>query len=350
MSVRAFRLRNLMLLVAIFASLVAAGCWDSRRNMQHVLDDGYSTIVEITGAQLQRLAPFAFDGWRPRFVEQRLSVNVKWTGKDGKSHQFNKVPVTEQFASTIVDGDQVKLAIVPAKVLDDEQAVPVINADAAARFASLQEWILASAYLAGAAWIGFAVFTVWLARARSTAVASTSPSAVLMAFPPGLTLLGVTALLVGAILVFHAWSLEGEGSVGATEGIETTAEITSATALGGAGGGADTHVVQLSWKDTRGGVHHFGPVHVSDKFWNKITRNGELTVHDARIRYIGEGIDARPALVDDTPEMSWKVEFAQAGGIVLMVIGAASLFSALRYARRRHKGSSVKKTRQTLKK
>jgi hypothetical protein len=341
LSTRAVRLRNLMLLVAIFASLVAAGCWDSRRNMQHVLDEGYSTIVEITGAQLQRLAPFALDGWRPRFVEQRLSVDLKWTGKDGKPHQFKKVPVTEQFASTIVEGDQVKLAIVPAKVLDDEQAVPVIDADAAARFASLQEWILSSAYIAGAAWIGFAAFTVWLARARSAAAVSASPGAVIMAFPPRRTLFGVAALLVGAILAFRAWSLEGEGSGGGAGGIETTAEITSTTALGGASG-AGAHVIQLSWKDARGGVHHFGPVHVSDKFWNKITRNGELTVHEARIRYAGQGIDARPSLVDDTPETTWKVEFALMSGISLLVIGAASLVSALRHARRQQKGSPVK--------
>ena len=116
MSMRAARVRNLLLLIAIFATIVAAGCWDDRRTLQRVLDDGYSTVVEITGAQNQRLAPFAFDGWRPRFVEQGLSVNLKWNGKDGKPHTFEKVPVTDDFAHTIIEGDQVRLAPVDASV------------------------------------------------------------------------------------------------------------------------------------------------------------------------------------------------------------------------------------------
>jgi len=329
-----------MLLIAIFATLVTAGCWDNRRTLQRVLDEGYPTIVEITGAQFQRAAPFALDGWRPRFVEQSLSVNVKWNSKDGKPHEFQKVPVTEQFAATLVDGQQVKLAILPAKVLDDEQAVPVINADAVARFASLQEWIRGSAIVAGLAWVVFGAITLLLARAgRPGRGVPMLPSAFVAAFPPRRTLFGLAALLVGGIVTYHSWSVEDALSSQASDGVETTAEITSAM---GSGGNASPHAVQLSWKDAVGGVHHYGPVRVSDAYWNKITRDGVLAVHEARIRYVGQGIDSRPTLVDDKPAVTWRVSLGFAMGVLLGLVGVGCLVSALRIVRKRSDEHSVK--------
>lgn len=326
MSLRAVRVRNLLLLVAVFATVVVAGCWDNRRNMQRVLDEGYPTLVEITGAQEQRLAPFAFDGWRPRFVEQGLSVDLKWDGRDGKPHTFRKVPVTEGFARTIVAGEQVKLAILPAKVLEDPNAVPVINADAVARLGSLQEWARNSAFVAVAAWLGFGVSAFWIARGR-TAVSGQAA----VAFPIRRTLFGLVALLLGAVLTFRAWSVE-DATSGAAGGIETTAEITSASTMAVAGGGT-AHVLRLSWKDAHGGVHHFGPVPVSADYWSKITRNGELTVHQTRIRYQEEGAGARPVLIDDPPEPSWQLKIALGVGLALMAVGAGCLFSAARHVR-----------------
>lgn len=348
MSLRAVRVRNLLLLMAVFATVVVAGCWDSRRNMQRVLDEGYPAIVEITGAHYQRFAPFAFDGWRPRFVEQGLSVDLKWEGRDGKPHTFRKVPVTEGFARTIVSGEQVKLAIVPAKVMDDPHAVPVINADAVARFAALQEWLRDATLVAVAAWFGFGILGFWMARARGVvagagraAVAGQAP----LSFPLRRVLFGLVALLLGAVLTFRAWSVEDAAS-GAADGIETTAEITSASTVPAEKGGM-THVVQLSWKDPQGGVHHMGPVPVSDSFWAKITRNGELVTHHTRIRYHGQATAARPTLVDDQQTRPWQVEIALGVGVVLMAVGAGSLLSAANYLRPRR---SIKKAKLTPKK
>jgi hypothetical protein len=97
-----------LLLVAILATLVVLACWDNQRQMQRVLDEGYETAAQITGAQFQRGMPLALDRWRPRFVEQDLSVDLKWQGKDGTSREHKKVPVTESLAHTIVSGDQVR--------------------------------------------------------------------------------------------------------------------------------------------------------------------------------------------------------------------------------------------------
>ena len=109
--------RNLLLLIALLSTLVVLGCWDNRREMQRVLDQGYATTAQLTGAQQQRTMPFAVDGWRPRLVEQDLSVDLSWQGKDGKPHEHKKVPVSEAFASTIVSGDQVRLVTLPVRVV-----------------------------------------------------------------------------------------------------------------------------------------------------------------------------------------------------------------------------------------
>ncbi len=328
MSLRAARVRNLLLLIAVFATVVAAGCWDSRRNMQRVLSDGYPVLVEITGAQYQRFTPFALDGWRPSFIEQDLSVDVKWDGRDGKPHVFKKVPVTEAFARTIVNGEQVRLAILPAKVMDDPQAVPIINADAGARLASLQEWINVSVLVAVIGWLGFGLSGLWIARARLAGTGTASQPAV--PFPLRRTLFGFVSIVLGVALTFRAWSVQEESS-GITDGVETNVEITSATTMPIAG--KQTHVVRLSWTDDRGSVHHVGPIPVSDRFWDKITRDGELVVHQTRIRY-GEEPQARPVLVDDPPERPWQIDLALGVGIALMAVGAGSLFSAAYAARR----------------
>src|SRR5437762_4960356 len=120
--------RKLLLLIALLATLVVLGCWDNRRQMQRVLDEGYATTAQVTGAQYQRKLPIAVDGWRPRLVEQEISVDLGWQGKDGKAHAHAKVPVSENLARTIVTGDQVRLVTLQAKVIDDD-TVPVCPDD-----------------------------------------------------------------------------------------------------------------------------------------------------------------------------------------------------------------------------
>src|SRR5471032_697268 len=174
MSTRGMRLRNLLVLIAIFASLVALGCWDNRLQMARVIDQGYAVNAQIVGAQFQRAMPFAVDGWRPRFIEQALSVDLQWQGQDGKVHLHHKVPVSERFQRSIVDGEQVKLISVPVKALDDDTSVPVLTLDAAARLESLKAWLGTSGYMALAGWLVAAAMTLWQRRARRTPALATS--------------------------------------------------------------------------------------------------------------------------------------------------------------------------------
>jgi hypothetical protein len=318
--------RKVLLLIALLATLVVLGCWDNRQGIQRVLDQGYATTAQVTGAQYQRKIPIAADGWRPRFVEQEISVDLRWQGKDGKPREHHKVPISENLARGIVNGDQVRLVTLPVKVLDDDSAVPVVTSDASARLASLQSWLAAAGYTALAAWAGFAALTLLQGRGGGT---STRP---VMAIPPRRTLVGLGALVVGGFLAFSAWSDGRSIDVIALGGDEVTADIVNAAAVPAKDGGKPTHTVRLAWKDGAA-VHHFGPAPVSEAFWNKITQNGELAVRQTLIRYRRDDPQPRPLIVDDAPEQQWWTRTAMFAGLALLVLGSALLFSGLRSLR-----------------
>jgi hypothetical protein len=314
--------RNFLLLVALLATLVLLGSLDNRRQMQRMLDDGYPTTAQITGAQFQRTAPFAVDGWRPRLVEQSLSVDLSWQGKDGKPRTFQKVPVSDSFEHSIVNGEQVRLIPVPVKVLDDSLTVPVITSDASARLESLQGWLTASGYSALAAWAGFAALALLGSRGRRSYTAAPARP-----LPPRRTFFGLGMLAVGGFLAFNAWSATSAASAISMGGEQITADILDARQINGG------PTVRLGWKDDSG-VHHYGPMKVSEAFWNKITQNGQLTVHQTAIRYRAEEQPiARPVIVDDTPATPWSAKVAMGAGVLLMMFGAAFLVSGLRAKR-----------------
>ena len=317
------RLRNLLALIAAFASLVALGCWDNRQQMARVIDQGYAVNAQIVGAQFQRSMPFAIDGWRPRFVEQAVSVDLQWQGQDGKTHTHHKVPVSERFQNSIVDGAQVKLITVSVKVLDDDTAVPVLTLDAAARLESLKAWLAASGYGALVAWLVAAVMTLW--HRRTPAPVTSVPAAVRkpVEIPGQRLLIGMVAFAVGAFLTYNA--AEVSQPADDVKSVEVTAQITAVT--------GPPYTAQLGWRDGQGGVHHFGPLPISEEFWSKITRDGKLTVHETKARVHLDDTMARPEIVDDAPGVRWQTRAVLAGGIVLLLIGAGCLLSAARKMR-----------------
>ena len=318
------RLRNLLVLIAIFASLVALGCLDNRLQMARVIDLGYAVNAQITGAQFQRSMPFAVDGWRPRFIEQALSVDLQWQGQDGKVHLHHKVPVSERFERSIVDGEQVKLISVPVKALDDDTSVPVLTLDAAERLESLNAWLATSGYIALAGWLVAAAMTLW--QRRAPAATTSVPAAVRKpAEIPGQRLLiGMIAFVVGAFLTYNAVAISQPSDDG-VKGAELMAEVTSVA--------GPPYTVQLGWRDGQGGVHHFGPLPISEAFWSKITRDGKLVVHETKARVPLDDTMARPQLLDDEPGARWQTRAVLAGGIVFLLIGAGCLLSAARKMR-----------------
>lgn len=308
--------RNFLLLIALLATLVVVGSWDNRRQMERVLDEGYATTAQITGAQSMPVA--ALNGWRPRFIEQSLAVDLEWKDKNDQRHTFRNVPVSASLERSIVNGNQVRLLPVPVKVLDDGSAVPVITSDASARLASLQSWMAASGYAALAAWAGFAALSLLGGRGRR--VVTAIPPRPL---PPRRTFYGLGLLVVGGFLAFSAWSSGRSIDSVAMGGEQITADILQAAEIKGG------HAVRLGWSDSTG-VHHYGPIPISEAFWNKITQNGQLTVHQTAVRYRGDDPAARPVIVGDAPETHWSVRVAIGAGLLLIICGAGLFVSGLR--------------------
>ena len=312
--------RNFLLLIALLATLVVLGSWDNRQQMQRVLDEGYPTMAQITGAQSMPVVAFT-NGWRPRLVEQSLAVDLEWKGKDGQTRTFRNVPISASFERSVVNGTQVRLLPVPAKVLDDRSAVPVITSDASARLASLQSWLAASGYAALAAWAGFAALSLLGGRGRRT-ITAIPPKPL----PPRRTFYGLGLLVVGGFLAFSAWSSGRSADSLAVGGEQLTADILQAIET------KDGHAVRIGWSDGTG-VHHYGPIPISAAFWNRIAQNGQLTVHQTAIRYRADDPAARPLIVDDAPETQWSVRIAMGAGLLLIMFGAALFASGLRARR-----------------
>ena len=322
------RLRNLLVIAAVLASLVALGCWDNRLGIARVLEQGYDTNAQILGAQFQRSAPFAVDGWRPRFVEQALSVDLQWQGRDGKTHVFRKVPVSGQFQRSIVNGEQVRLIGVPVKVLDDESAVPVLTIDAALRLESLNEWLATSGYFALVGWIAIAALTAmrWRrARAPQPVRRKVGERLPPSEFPIQRLMIGLVAFGVGAFLIYSAQAVSQPDKDGVMA-TETMAEITSVS-------GAPPYPVHLGWKDAQGGVHHYGPLPISEEYREKITKDGKLVVQETKVRFHADDAMARPTILDDAPGVRWQTRAVLAGGIALMLLGASCLLWAARVMR-----------------
>lgn len=315
---------RLLLLIAILASLAVLGTWDNQRQVQRVLAEGYEALAEVTGARYQRGLPLTVDGWRPRLVEQEISVNLKWQGRDGSPREATNVPITETLARGIVSGDQVRLVTLPIKALDDGTP-PVIRSDASARLASLQSWLTIAGYIALASWAGFAGLTVWLRRNAASKLGTVE-------MPLRRTILGIVMLFGGGFMAFYAWSDGRAYQAMLSRGVEAEAEIIDVGSR--SKDGHTSYTVRLSWKGPQGTVHHYGPTAISEDYWKKITRNGELVQRQTTIRYLPDESVARPMIVDDAPAQSWQSQFGTGAGIVFMLLGAALLFSAMRHMRR----------------
>ncbi|MBS0541895.1 MAG: hypothetical protein JSR47_24235, partial [Proteobacteria bacterium] len=258
--------------------------------------------------------------------EQALSVDVQWAGKDGKTHVHRRVPVSARFERSIVNGEQVKLISVPAKVLDDETSVPVITVDAAQRLESLDEWLAVSGYLAVLGWAGFAGMSLWQRRrarapGRGPGRLSSAPAQI----PSERLLLGVVALCVGLFLTVSTWNAY-RGSERNPASLEIDADIVSLS--------GPPYTVQLGWKDGQGGVHHYGPLPISEAFQARIAHDGKLAVKTAKVRLSNDTAMSKPVILDDPPPMPLKGRVILGLGLALTALGAGLLLSVARVLRR----------------
>jgi hypothetical protein len=327
MNIRRWGITNFAAVVAVLGLLAMIGIWDNQRTIRRNLDAGYDTSAMITGANETHRSPLAFDGLRPRFVDEIYSLDLAWRGRDGTQRTCEKVPVSHEYMASLMDGDKVRLVPVPIKVMDEQGAVPTIVSDATARLKHLNGFATFTAYGVAVAIFIFGIsFGVgrWRSDHRVATLVGLAPVPKAWYIPPRLAVL--TVFCLGTAAMFGYYSLKDSWDAEATRahGRDTTATITGFHATLGAGHRI-SYAIDLTWRDQSGADRHFGPTHISDAFAQQIAADRVLIIRQTAIRYLEENQSARPIIVADADEQTRQ---SKIGHATMAVFGAAGIVLA----------------------
>ncbi|WP_400767782.1 hypothetical protein [Methylosinus sporium] len=310
------------LIVFLFVGVsILFGLATTERAIEDVLHNGYSTTAQIvSAAQTSRRFPIIFDGWRPRWVDQNLSVELKWIGKDGVERSRRGVPASDALAARLDGNAGSRLASVSARVIDDGDWLPVIEEDAPDRlrhirgFAEFMRPVVILLALALAAELAWSRFFAGPAR-------QTHPEAKRRPFPFVPAMLAVFSLGVGAMMAIGSWTDRRDVEEMAALGETAVAKITRAHAEVTREGDPPSYLVDLAWRDSRGTERIFGPTHISTDFWRRITANGVLTTDRAEIRYLARDPASRPIILADAAERELQDRIGMGAGVGFFVFG-----------------------------
>lgn len=317
-------MRLYLLVFIIVGGLIMLGLASTERAIEDVLRDGYSTTAQVVSAETTgRRFPIVFDGWRPRWVDESLSVELKWMGRDGAERGHSGVPVSDAFAAKILSGDKVKLVEVAVRVIDDDSSLPIIEEDVKDRLRHIHGFsdvarsgviLFSLAFVALVAWE-----RLFASRARSAPLAEASRPE--RPFPFVLTVLTMFSLVLGGSMASSSWSDRRDFQETNERGESVIAKITRAHAEVARAGESPSYLVDLAWRDSSGQERVFGPTHVSANFWRWITTNGALTTDQTEIRYLARDPASRPIIVADAAEREFQDAFGVDAGVGFVVLG-----------------------------
>jgi len=310
------------------------GLYWNQSAFERVLHDGYDTKGKIISAEVStRRFPFVFDGWWPRFVDETLSIELRWTGRDGVQRTRRGVAVSDAFAARIVSGTQVKLLEIPVRVLDDNSSLPVVVDDAGDHLRHLQSFF-DLAFKAGLfLTLALAVVVAWqklwqLNRSRTQTNAGSRQSRPL---PVRLTLIMALMLGFGAFALVGSYFSQRDAREMLANGKETVADITRAFSEVKKPGEAPSYLIELAWIDKNGQRQVYGPTHISGTFYQQITSNNIQRVNQTTIRYLDARPDVRPLIMADASERQFQDSLGVEVGAVFLAIGLILLGGILVY-------------------
>ncbi|MBR0872778.1 hypothetical protein JQ633_20620 [Bradyrhizobium tropiciagri] len=317
-------LRGFLILGFIVPALTVLGLHWNQRDIERVMRDGYVTTGTITSAdETPSRFPFSFDhGW-PRYVDEHLSIGVRWTGKDGIERTRAGIGVSSAFAARILVGNQVRLVPVAIRAIDEDSSLPVIIEDASERLQHIRSQsgfmeqltvLLAVLLVAVIGW------QKWSARRHGLGPAEIEERQ-RRPFPVYLALMTAMLIPFGAYMLVSSYLEQRAAAEMLDHGDEATADITRAVAEVHKAGDAPSYLVTLAWTDKAGQRQTFGPTHISAGFWRQITRNDVQTVTQTKIRYLNGRPDARPLILGDAAEHLAQDRVGVTGGAVFLVLG-----------------------------
>jgi hypothetical protein len=319
MSLRGFLGLGLVLCLAF-----VLGLYWKQSAIERVMRDGYDATGKITSAEItSRRFPIVFDAGWPRFVDEDLSIGLRWTGGDGVDRIRRGIAVSGAFAARITQGDQVRLLTVPIRVVDDDSSDPVLIEDVSDRLRHIQ-------FMSNFAQVGAALFALalavligwqkWSARnggPGKPAIGSEPPRA----FPIRLALITLLILPFGAYMLVDSYLQQRAAQEMLDHGDEVVADLTRAFSEVRKPGEAPSYLVELAWTDRNGQRRLYGPTHISAAFWRQITRNNVQTVSQTKIRYLDGKPGNRPLIMGDTAERQFQDNVGVKSGAGFLVIG-----------------------------
>lgn len=316
MSLRAFLGLGLTLCL-----LIVLGLYWKQAAIERVMRDGYSTAGRITSGEItSRKFPIVFDAGWPRFVDENISVGLRWTGRDGIERTRRGIAVSSALAARITQGDQVKLLTVPIRVVDDDSSHPVLIEDVSDRLRNIG--FMSKFAQAGATLFVLALAAViglqkWSARNGGP----NNPGIGLSAFPVRLALITLVTLPLGAYMLVDSYLQQNAAQEMLEHGDEVIADLTRAFSEVRKPGEAPSYLVTLAWTDKNGQRRLYGPTHISAAFWQKITRNNVQTVSQTKIRYLDGRPGTRPIVVDDAAERQFQDNVGVKSGAGFLALG-----------------------------
>lgn len=343
MTIGGVSIRGWFLLLAAIGTVVVVGVLDNLQTAGRVLTSGYETTASITGGQFSpRKLPFSFDQMRPRYLDQDVSLNLKWKGKDGFERSAEHVPITKKFRESVAVGERIRVGLVAANVIDEEGAIPVVLADASDRQNSLNEQLRFGGTAALVGYIGAALASIWnwFGLARGAGRQNTVQSTLLRSVRPQIDVpfrSGMFAVLGISFGTFTAWSAWGDKTAYdqmMNNGREALAELTNVTADLERDGNRTSYSAYFKWKDSSGQERSIGPTNISEAFWRQVTRNGVLAVRDVKIRYDENDSSVRPVIVADVVERQRQYLSGLLFGPIFLLIGLCCAVYAWRDVRR----------------
>jgi hypothetical protein len=317
MSLRGF----LAVLFAVSLAIMLGLYWNQSA-FERVLREGYDAKGKIVSAQITgNRFPFVFDGSWPRYVDEKLSIELQWIGRDGVERTRRGVAVSPAFAARITNGAQVKLIEIPIRAIDDDWTLPVIVEDADDRLRNLRFFSDFAFNAVAVLGLALAIVIAWQKLSQRKSGIKANRTRQSRPFPYRLAVLMAITLPFGAFTVVYSYYSQKDVEQMLHDGDESLAEITRAYGEVRKPGEQPRYLINFAWLGKDGQKRVFGPTHISETFYNQIAPHNILSAKQTKIRYLDANPNVRPLIVDDAAERQFQDSAGIKGGAVSLGLG-----------------------------
>jgi hypothetical protein len=133
---------------------------------------------------------------------------------------------------------------------------------------------------------------------------------------------------IGVVLVYMGYTDGARIRDLQANGLEVTANVEGATRTKGRRSG-ESFTLKLSWRDAKGAVLTSDRVPVSNAFAHRIIRGDRIMLNSVRIKYLPDGSDTAPLVLDDADRQAENDDFMLKLGLGLT--GGGGVLSLLMF-------------------